>query len=328
MQRLIYTALIPLLINSVTASDNGIASDKTNRTRGSLSVQIDSLTQSVDDTTPKANVNSSTEIDSPYSPDSYNLAQLAEWNTKGRRTVDDDTTDHIECDDHPLFMSYASLLDPYMKKHRSMYSKAEETSFNQLLSQIGEDFKSILPTERYKIAQQFNILAMFKGGLTFIKIKGKGKKKRQEEVRCTLAERLRIGKNRHNPMQFQCAQIESGNITAEEAALNLYGSWTTEGVLDQRVKSCKWRLKSNGFNLYSWPDSEIVELLTIRSATPHVAKESTYSEDEIAELCKRIRKRGNRKSKYINNTAAPLLTKEWWKKGVLNEAIAECVEIV
>ena len=133
MQRLIYTALIPLLINSVTASDNGIASDKTNRTRGSLSVQIDSLTQSVDDTTPKANVNSSTEIDSPYSPDSYNLAQLAEWNTKGRRTVDDDTTDHIECDDHPLFMSYASLLDPYMKKHRSMYSKAEETSFNQLL---------------------------------------------------------------------------------------------------------------------------------------------------------------------------------------------------
>ena len=196
------------------------------------------------------------------------------------------------------------------------------------LSQIGEDFKSILPTERYKIAQQFNILAMFKGGLTFIKIKGKGKKKRQEEVRCTLAERLRIGKNRHNPMQFQCAQIESGNITAEEAALNLYGSWTTEGVLDQRVKSCKWRLKSNGFNLYSWPDSEIVELLTIRSATPHVAKESTYSEDEIAELCKRIRKRGNRKSKYINNTAAPLLTKEWWKKGVLNEAIAECVEIV
>ncbi len=309
----------------MTASDDNSREDKIDGSLHSLSVQVvgSPTRSSDDDRTPKTNSYSLTEIDSP---DSHDLASLVTWSTKGRITVND-ASYTMQSSDHPLFTVCAKLLEPYMKKARFKHSKQEEDDFYYILAKIGESFKTKTPTERYKTMQLLNILAMFKGELTFIKIKGKGKRKTQEEVKCTLADRFRIGKNRRNPMQIQCAQIESGVMTAEEAALILYELWKTEGVLDQKVKSCKWRLKNKGFNKYQWPDSELIELLTIRAATPYVVKESTYSEDKIAEFCKRIRKKGKRKSQYIKNTAAPQLTKQWRSKGVLNEAIAECGEL-
>lgn len=327
MQKLIYTALIPLLINSTIASDDGLASDKANSALGSLSIQVDSsTTRSDNDTTPKTTADSSIETESLNSPDSYDdsdLALFVEWSKKGRCTIDDDTPDTIKCDDHSLFMSCAQLLKPYMKKHRSAHTEEERSSLKHVLDQISDSFKSIIPTERYKIAQQLNILAMFKGELTFIKGKIKKKKKTYERVTCTLADRFRIGESRRNPMQMQNAQIESGVITAEEAALTLFTAWKNEDVLGKRVKSCRKRLRSNGFYRYQWPDNELVDILTYRSDKPRIVKKLNYSENKIRKFCKRIRKKGRHKSEYIENIAL-LIAAEWRSKGVLNEAIADC----
>jgi hypothetical protein len=270
--------------------------------------------------------NSSAEIDPPNSPDSCDdsdLALFVEWSKKGRCTIDDDTPVTIKCDDHSLFMSCAQLLKPYMKKHRSAHTEEEISNLKHVLDQISDSLKSEIPTERYKIAQQLNILAMFKGELTFIKGKIKKIKKTYERVTCTLADRFRIGESRRNPMQMQNAQIESGVITAEEAALTLFTAWKNEDVLDKRVKSCRKRLRSNGFYRYQWPDNELVDILTYRSDKPRIVKKLNYSENKIRKFCKRIRKKGRHKSEYIENIAL-LIAAEWRSKGVLNEAIADC----
>lgn len=324
MQKLFYTALLPLLINSVIAGDHVPNTDAEMERKLIPDRKLLSIKE-YNDSADRSNTYPATEIDSPRSPTSSDLTILIKWRTKLTTDEDDPA---IDCDEFPLFMSCSHLLTPYMKNHRSSYTEDQKTNLNLALTQIAEDFKSILPTKRYEITQQLNILAMFKGELTFTKTRGKRKKKTHVKVKYTLAERFRLGKNRRNPMQMQCGQIESGVITAEQATLTLYESWKTEGVLDQKVKSCKWRLKNNGFYQYNWPQHELIELLTIRAATPHVVKESTYSQDEIAKFCKRIRKKGRKKSQYIKNTAAPQLTKQWISKGVINEAIAECAERV
>ena len=362
MGKIIYTAIIPFLLNAtiVTAFDSDLESDCAKQKNSSFhckkyehhaatfspgaasayndlhSSVLDSLSspendspmqQSDDDTTPKT-TNSSSEIDSPDSRDDLkDLARLIEWRTKESHTADDDIPDPIECDEHPLFMSCANLLKTYMKKTRSAYTEEEKANFQLALTQIAEVFKSIIPTERYKIVQQLNILAMFKGELTFVKTKGKGRNKTHGEVRSTLANRFRIGKNRQNPMQMQCAQIESGVTTSEEAAFILYDAWEKEGVLDKRVKSCKRRLKSNGFYRYQWPEYELVDLLTYRADNPRIVKKSNYTENKIRRFCKRISKKGRNKNQYIENVAL-LIAAEWKSQGELNEAIAECAEIV
>lgn len=321
MQKLIYIALIPLFINSITAHKNACASGNQDTLSAEDSVPLSpkNLAVVVDDVgTPKT-----VDSEDPYSPDSYDLSLFTKWSKMGGRNVSGDVCDVVNFDEHSFFMTCAALLKPYMQNAQSTYSAAEKDVFQRTLTQIKEDSKMLIPTERYKIVQQLNVLAMFEGKLTFFQTVGRGRNAIRERITKTLADKFRLGTNRRYPMQLQCAQIASNTMTTEEATLTLCAEWEKEGIFDKRVKSCKKRLRSNGFHRYRLVNHEIIELLTYRSDHPRIVGGSQYGEKNIKRFCKRIKKKGHNKHQYIENVAL-LLTEKWKSEGVLNEAVEDC----
>lgn len=324
MQKLLY-ALIPLFIHSVAAHKDASASSNLDsfRSREPSFLSLDSLVVNTDEISTPKTIYSET----PSSPDSCDLSRYLEWSKKGRRDAHDDTDgaaiDNVHYEAQPHFLACAALLKPYMQKTQSLYSKEEQNAFRLALTEIQDLHSTLPPTERYKIAQQLNVLAIFEGKSTFIKITVRNKKTTQEVVIKTLADKFRVGTSRRYPMQLQCAQIATNTITTEEAALTICDEWENEGIFDKRVKSCKRRLKTNGFYRYEWAHHEIIDLLTFRSEHPRIIGKSKYSEKQINRFCKRIKNKGRNKHQYIENVAL-FLTEKWKSEGVLNEAVQDC----
>lgn len=344
MHKLIYTAIIPLLINSTIAGDLGLRSGDELPAIRLVNINSyesnNSISQSDDVTTPQT-THSSTEIDSP------NLTQLVEWKKK-RWHIEENVSDEETCNQNDPFIFCAEALKPFMKNQRSSYTIKEEENSYETLHKHKEDsklkkkknnphkklhdiftcdpLKKLTPTERYEITQKLHIMAMFEGVITFTKITKKGNKTKKEKVQETLANRFKIKKDRVNTMRMLCTQIEKSIKTSEEATLTLFDEWKKEEVLEKRVKSCSRQLKNNGFFQYHWIETDLVDLLKKSISYPEVVKAVRYDQKWVQKLCKRIFKKGHKKRNiYIKNVAS-IIASRWREKNVYNKAIAGCTK--
>jgi hypothetical protein len=190
---------------------------------------------------------------------------------------------------------YAMLFKPFMQSSFFSYLPTEKTTFNCIRELFDAELKHVNPMMRHRLTQRLNVLAMFESGLA---------SKSTDEALAELYVRM-----------------ENGKMSVALATFATLEKWDIDAVREEKVTMCIEALDTEAVKSYEWVEDDLKDFIAYRLGHPDAEMPSTYSEDLIADYCKKIRN-----NECTIEQATRAITIAWVKDGILDNAIADCAE--